>query len=48
MVRELNEFRDVEIKDGRISNSIRRQLTVNVYLLVLGKKEMALLALSFV
>ena len=48
MVRELNECRDVEIKDGRISNAIWRQLTVDVLSLVLGKKETALLAFSFV
>ena len=48
MVRELNECRDVEIKDGKISNAIWRQLTVDVLSLVLGKKETASLAFSFV
>ena len=48
MVRELNECRDVEIKDGMISSAIWRQLTVDVLSLVLGKKETALLAFSFV
>ncbi len=38
----------VEIDYGRMSNAIRWQLTVDVYLLVLGKKETALLAFSFV
>ncbi len=46
MVSEKNEGRDVEIKDGRISNAIWRQLTVDVYLLVLGKEETALLAFA--
>ena len=48
MVRELNECRDGEIKDGRISNAIWRQLTVDEYWLVLGKKATAFLSFCLV
>ena len=38
----------VEIKDGRISNEIWRQLTVDEYWLVLGKKATAFLSFCLV